>query len=564
MRGGAATPSAQEAGAMTGSFAPTVEMQVPTSVLRAAVPSTGETEQGSWGSGMPAGPLPGGRTPTEELQMPADAPRSALPADEPELRTSPGTSPTGELPLAYGVAEPSEAEVPIEMAEALVEDTDQAPKLSRSSDDVPWEREEEEEQESVPKAWDALVARASEPVVEPMKGSPVLPADTDPRITVPPGMPEDTQPRIELPLNFLEDTQPRVVLDEKLLREEGRGEEPAAPVRASDVFESGAATSARVATTGKHRPLSPPGPVSGPSPVPASAAPRAPAPLRKDMPTPPAPTAVPPRLQPSPRTGVGSPPTLRPVSDPDATNPLEEVVVPSSRDITLRTAIPKRPTRTWVWVLMGLALMLAGAAGGAVIFFLQHPEEHEGPPPPERIPKSQRRKPAPASPPGKPAPGAPAPAPSGAPDPEAAVPAGPAVTPTLTAAVAPAPATPAAAPAEPAPAAVATASAPEASLEEQELPSLEEAEGKPSRPPSAASSRNVRLSVQKEWQQSRKLYRDLTRTQSCAKLEGLCDQYYALSKEVAAKKGEEDSALLGKLRKLRQDLAARLKRKGAS
>ena len=551
MRGGAAAPPAQEAGGLAGSFAPTVEMQAPTSVLQASVPSTGESDVASWGSSLPGGPLPDGRTATDELQVPSDAPRSALPADEPEIRTHPGSSPTGELPLAYGVVEPCEAELPIEMAEGVIEDTDQSPKMSRaSSEDVPWEREEEEEEDSVPKAWDALVSRAAEPVVEPMKGPPSLPADTDPRITVPKGIPEDTQPRVELPLNFLEDTQPRVVLDEKLLREEGRGEEPAAPVRASDVFEAGAASAAsRVSTTGKHRPLSPQGPVSGPSPVPVSAVPRAPAPapLRRDLPTPPAPTAVPPRLSPSPRSIVGPPPTLRPVADPDATNPLEEVVVPSSRDITLRTTVPKRPTRTWVWVLMGLALMLAGAAGGAVIFFLQHPEEHQGPPPPERIPPAQRRNPSPAAPMGKPAPTTPAPTPPEATDPEAAVPARPGAAPILTAAAAPVPAE--VAPAAPVP-------AEEASPEELELPALQTS--------SAASPRNVKLSVQKEWQQSRKLYKDLTQTQSCEKLAGLCDRFYAVGKELAEKKGEEDKELLVKLRKLRQDLATRLRKKGAS
>jgi serine/threonine protein kinase len=571
MRASAAMPPApaaslEESASLAGSFAPTVEMQVPTSVLRAAVPSTSEGEVGSWASALPPGPLPGARTPTDELRVPADAPRSALPVEESEGGRGSGAAQTGELPLAYGVVESPEEEVPIEMAEALIEDTDQSPKLSRS-DDVPWERESE-----APEDWDAPVAQGAELVTDPGKGPPAFPPDTDPRITVSKSLLEDTQPRVELPLNFLDDTQPRVVLDEKLLREEGRGEEPGAPVRASDVFESGAASASsapRVSTTGKHRPL------PAPSPVPATAAPRTPAVPRRDMPTPPAPTALPPRLQPPPRTGVGPPPVLRSGSDPDATNPLEEIIVPSSRDVTLRTAMPKRPTRTWVWVLMGLALMLAGAAGGAVIFFFQHPEEHVGPPPAVPIPPAPRRKPVSGTPAGKPAPAEPAPAPaptspeSAAPEsaaPAAVVPAVLTATPTLTPAVVPASGTQAAPPAEAAPSESAPAPAAASSPEDLELlaPLDEEPAGKPSSPRTAAFTRKVRQSVQKEWVQSQKLYKELTRTQSCEKLGGLCDQFYAMGKEVTAKKGEEDRELLVKVRKLRQDLGARLKKKGAS
>ncbi|WP_430384201.1 protein kinase domain-containing protein [Archangium violaceum] len=318
--------------------------------------------------------------------------------------------------------------------------------------------------------------------------------DTQPRIHLPREMHEDTQPRVSLLDVYRQDTQPRVVLDESLLRD--------SPDEEDVTQENRKKPRRRVTSTG----------------VPVS----------------------------SPRQTSSS--SHRAVAQ---AQPAQD------KEITRRTAVPKRPGLPWGMIIMGLALLLTGLGVGAAAFFLQHPVDSETvEPPPAR----------PVLPSGGKTARAPSVAPSSVPAPEAAAPstAGGAPVPggTRTAPPAPEEAPAAAAAPEMATAPDAGSSMVEPSPEESLLAPLNDPQPAPSKrpPPRKRSSRNA-STLQKEWARTRSAYKALTRVYACESLNFLCSRYEDLEAEVVGMGDVESPELLGKVKALYREIQ---KRKGGS
>ncbi len=177
--------------------------------------------------------------------------------------------------------------------------------------------------------------------------------DTQPRIQLPSALNDDTQPRISLPNVYQEDTQPRVVLDQSLLQD----------TEQEEVSQGGrprpGARGARRRTTSTGLP------------------------------------AVSPRPQSSPRM---APVPYRNKAE-DAAGDGARLV---AQEITKRTAMPQRPKRSWVWLAVGLGLLLGGSVG-TFLFMQQRQQERVKTPAPRPVPPSGNKAAPPSPPPSAPA-----------------------------------------------------------------------------------------------------------------------------------------------------------------
>ncbi len=428
------------------------------------------------GRGVPAvaaPPAPPSLPWEEEPFVPRGLPSSEAPASAPALQvaTSPGEAvpavppgsetPTIEVPVSLGpVSSPMAEPVP-----ALAP----APFSAPAVEDVPWSGPEQE----LPFVEEEISLDESEPPVaagvalepEDADGLASLPFQPEPpvRPSAPSVPPADPRPRAPLSDVNLEDTQPRVVLDESLSRE----------------------------------PRSPP-----------SRPPRS----RGSSPSVPTASARPPS---SPRMPAAKAPLLQEE---------ESTPVPPPGEVTLRTAIPKRPVRPWVWVSVTLGMLLVGGGLGAFAFHLQGLEWE--PPPVNVVPPPQPILPPPPVV-QTPDAGTEALAEAAADAPDAGAQAGDAT-----------------------------------SAGEDLLAPLAVESASPSKSPSRrrGSSRKPKTALQKEWSYTRYAFSRLQKRYGCESLGFVCDRYDLLSSRVAEVGDGEDPALLKDVRQLRRELKKRSSR----
>jgi serine/threonine protein kinase len=502
---GAGRASGALSGAPPGSNTPTREVQVSSSMLRAATPPG--VPVSSPPRATPAAAPPGSVTPTREVQVSAGPIRS------------PASLPAVPMPL----------QAPPEVV--AIEDTPAWSEPLRADEDpgvlAPWE--EAPESASLPfetEQFDEPPVLGTELPDEEAVDEGAVDVrleDTHPRFQMPRSSREDTQPRASPRDVYHEDTQPRVVLDAQLLRDNPEEEE---------VSQGGRKRPRRrVTSTG----------VPVVSPRPPSSSPRM--------------AAV----------------TARASEPGDAS---DEAVPSAQQEITRRTAMPTRPGLPWLWVAVGLVLLLVGGGVGAAVFLLQHPSdpEHEGPPPARRLtPPGTKgaQAPSPATPSAQapksaePSPSAPAPS---AEAPSATAAAGDSVQEgTQAAAPAPSEALAAAPEAAPAPAPDTGAASAESSPEQALLAPLAPSPETPAPPPGKRVPPRKRFSrqstLQKEWARTRNAFKALTRVYACENLDFLCSRYQDLEAEVVGMGDVENAQLLGQVKALYRDIQ---KRKGGS
>ncbi|WP_257453388.1 serine/threonine protein kinase [Archangium lipolyticum] len=538
-----------------GETRPAVVVEEPTRPA-VAVEAIEESARGRSSSPSPGGSptvdvsgLTASATPRASTPVPLGASRSITPTREVPvsaamLRASIPPGATAPTARAMPAAPPPPAPVPIEDTPAW------SPQLGREEAQETLEPSLEPHEEL--SAWDAQAEQEVETREQELpleyEGEEVLPAeesppevdvrleDTQPRIQLPLPSHDDTQPRISLPDVFHEDTQPRVVLDQSLFQESEEDE----------VSQGGrprpGARGARRRTTSTGLP------------------------------------AVPQRPQSSPRM---APVPSRNRTDEDEENTEEAARLPS-QEITKRTAMPQRPRRSRVWLVLGLLLLLGGCVA-AVLFFMQRQQEQVKPqaPRPLSLPGNKTG----SVPPREPA--APAPLveePSSLADSaredskESGSAGGPDSAAPLEALAADAgtsgtedAGTPAAAPAgtlavapdtEPDTGSLAGTPAPELPMPAPLSSGSDEAPAAaPGKRPSqrgkrtnTISSRAPQSMLQKEWARTRTAYKALTKIHACESLEFLCSRYENLEAEVVGLGDVEDAEVLGKVKALYRDI----------
>ncbi|WP_430384396.1 serine/threonine protein kinase [Archangium violaceum] len=489
------------------STTPTREVPVSTAMLRASIP-------------------PGVTAPTARATPAAPPPPAPV-----AIEDTPAWSP--QLGLEEGPdAHESPGEVREELAESYEDTGEELPAWNAEQDpssDMSWEEaqageEVETREQDLPQEDEQgegeLPAEESPPEVD------VRLEDTQPRIHLSSIAHEDTQPRISLPDVYHEDTQPRVVLDQSLFQETEQEE-----VSQGGRPRSGA-RGARRRTTSTGLP------------------------------------AVSPRPQSSPR--MAPVPSRNRAAENDSGERTEKEVRPPSHEITRRTAMPQRPRRSWVWISLGLVLLL-GSCVGAVLLFKQRQSESVKPPAPR-----------PLSPPGTkaglvPSPSAPSssqahepsePAPIEVVAEESGSAGGPDTVATLEAVAADAGTSevgdagpPATAPEGTLAVAPDTESDTDTNLAPLSSASNDAAASAPVKRPSqrgkrtgGISSRAPQSMLMKEWARTRTAYKALTKIHACENLEFLCSRYENLEAEVVGLGDVEDAEVLGKVKALYRDI----------
>jgi serine/threonine-protein kinase len=261
-----------------------------------------------------------------------------------------------------------------------------------------------------------------------------------------------------------------------------------------------------------------------------------------------------------------------------------------AREITKRTAMPQRPKRSWVWLAVGLGLLLGGSVGSFLFLRQQRQLELVKTPAPRPVSPSGNKAASPPPPPSAPArePSELAPVvqePSSPPDSEGAAvkESGSAGGPDTTAAVPGTMAadagtsetedagtsemgdagTPAAAPEGAL--AVAPDKEPDTASQEgtpaPELPMPAPLSSESNKRSSLrggkrtnTSSRASQSMLQKEWARTRTAYKALTRIHACENLEFLCSRYENLEAEVVGMGDVESAELLSKVKALYRDI----------
>ena len=251
----------------------------------------------------------------------------------------------------------------------------------------------------------------------------------------------------------------------------------------------------------------------------------------------------------------------------------------AAREAPLRTASPKQPASSWMWLMMALGVLLLGSGVAIFAFVLNHKPEPARPPPARPLfpsgNKAGQGSSAPTvaaaqprtQPSSEPTPSEPTPAEPSTPADSAQAVVVDAGVPEMTASaegeavpVAPEAAGAAVAQAEPAP-------TPDPALLEPLAPesTVTQPTVTPPTPPKRTSvrkrpSRN-QSNLQREWTRTRTDWKSLTKVYGCESLDFLCTRYEDVEAEVVGMGDVENAALLAKVKALHRDI---LKRKNGS